>query len=256
MFMAMGHTTTTIPKKQGGPFGDGGTVTGFVAPGWEGVRDAFEDNFANCWELGAQLSIIEDEEVVVDLAGFGSKQPGYSAETLQCVFSSGKNMEATSIAMLVDRGLLRYSDKVSDHWPEFAQHGKGDITVADVMRHESGLSCFPFPDKLDDPAGGHIVTPAMAADTEQLSKVIEESGLVCQPGERIYHAITRGWIVSMLMKRVDPEGRTIGQFIRDEISGPLELTYYCGMTDEEQARHDFADMTQIGNAYNVMYEVL
>ena len=44
--------------------------------------------------------------------------------------------------MLVDRRLLQYSDKISLHWPEFADFGKTDITIADVLRHESGLAKF------------------------------------------------------------------------------------------------------------------
>ena len=39
--------TTTIPSTVTfGPFGAGGEVDGFVQPGWERVRDAFEANFA------------------------------------------------------------------------------------------------------------------------------------------------------------------------------------------------------------------
>ena len=37
-------------------------------------------------------------------------------------------------------GLIKYSDKISTHWPEFSQNGKSDITIADLMRHESGLA--------------------------------------------------------------------------------------------------------------------
>jgi len=73
-----------------GPFGLGGTVTGSTAPGWESVRAAFEDNFAKNLELGAQLVVYHGSTKVVDLVGYSSKQPGYTAETLQCVFSCGK----------------------------------------------------------------------------------------------------------------------------------------------------------------------
>ena len=37
------------------------------------------------------------------------------------IFSSGKNVEAICVACLIDRGLLNYNDRVSRHWPEFAQ---------------------------------------------------------------------------------------------------------------------------------------
>ena len=39
---------------------------------------------------------------------------------------------------------------LSRHWPEFGQKGKGDIKVADVLRHESGLPFFGETIKLDD----------------------------------------------------------------------------------------------------------
>ena len=35
------------------------------------------------------------------------------------------------MAMLVDRGLLSYGDKVTKHWPEFdmGQKGKGEVCI-------------------------------------------------------------------------------------------------------------------------------
>ena len=53
------------------------------------------------------------------------------------MFSSGKNLEAIAVMVLVDRGLVRYEDAVAEHWPAFAQHGKARITIEDVLRHEA-----------------------------------------------------------------------------------------------------------------------
>ena len=52
----------------------------------------------------------------------------------QIVFSSGKSVGAFVVALMVERGLLNYEDKVAKHWPEFGQKGKQDLTVADVLR--------------------------------------------------------------------------------------------------------------------------
>ena len=38
---------------------------------------------------------------------------------------------------------------------------------------------------------------------------------------RYYHAVTRGVIIGALLKRVDPEGRTLGNFIQEEICDKL-----------------------------------
>ena len=68
--------------------------------------------------------------------------PSYSGDTIQTIWSSTKNLTALAMAMMVDRGLLAYSDLVSKHWPEFGQKDKEKITVADVLRHEGGLPFF------------------------------------------------------------------------------------------------------------------
>ena len=35
--------------------------------------------------------------------------------------------------------MLDYDEKISDIWPEFANNGKEEGTLADLMRHEIGL---------------------------------------------------------------------------------------------------------------------
>ena len=49
--------------------------------------------------------------------------------TVFCVFSAGKAICSTAVHILVDRGLLRYDQRVADLWPEFARNGKEDTTV-------------------------------------------------------------------------------------------------------------------------------
>ena len=46
------------------------------------------------------------------------------------------------MGMLFDRGLFKYEDKISKHWPEFGQNGKENITISDVLQHKSGLAWF------------------------------------------------------------------------------------------------------------------
>lgn len=228
-------------------------MIGSTAPGWEAVRAGFETNFASNLELGAQLCIYHGEECVVDLAGRSSKQPDYSAEHLQCVYSSGKNMEAICLAMLVDRGLVQYDDPVAKHWPEFSQNGKEQITVADVMRHEGRL---PYLCEPGSPNGLTTVLKSHLDNVDELEKIIENSNPTTEADIRAYHAITRGWIVSGVLRRVDPKKRTLGVFMKEEISDPLGVAYFCGIPEADQGKYKYADMTQMPLWYNLAFEVI
>ena len=69
-------------------------------------------------------------------------EQAYGPDSLTHVFSSGKSIASILIAVLVDKGLLKYSDLVIKHWKEFGQNGKDKLTIADIMRHEGGLAKF------------------------------------------------------------------------------------------------------------------
>lgn len=66
---APNHVMFDSPNVTYTPFIPGGVVQGTVAPGWERVRDAFEQNFAEGLEKGAQLVVRIDGNTVVDLHG-------------------------------------------------------------------------------------------------------------------------------------------------------------------------------------------
>lgn len=38
--------------------------------------------------------------------------------------------------MLVDRGYIKYSDKICQYWPKFAQNGKENISLEMIMCHQ------------------------------------------------------------------------------------------------------------------------
>ena len=115
---------------------------GTVAPGWEKVRQAFVENLENTEEVGAGVAVYHRGQKVVDLWGGtfdeSASQP-YAQDTLQLVFSTTKGITAIAVAICVERGLLSYDEKVSTYWPEFAQAGKGDATVAQLLSHQCGL---------------------------------------------------------------------------------------------------------------------
>jgi CubicO group peptidase (beta-lactamase class C family) len=249
------NVSTVIPSSVfWGPFGNGGIVNGYTKEGWEEIRTQFENNFSEDLELGAQLSIWHRGEEVVNLWGKSSKQKHYDQNTIQNIWSSGKNLEAVCIAKLVDNGFLKYEDLVSKHWPAYGKYGKETTTIADVLRHDAGLPFFS--DNADQSNMNMDVklTNEIVHNRNDLEKVIENAPRF---EGRYYHAITRGFIVSGIISRVDPHKRSLSQFMRDEICIPLGITnLFCGITIEEQKKIEFADVVMMSHLYYGIFHVL
>jgi len=106
-------------------------IEGSVKPGFEEVKETFQSRMASLKEINAQLCIYVEEECVVDLWGSVTDDPSFGPVSLINVFSSGKSLESIALAMLVDRGLIEFSDRISTHWPEFGENGKEETTIAD-----------------------------------------------------------------------------------------------------------------------------
>lgn len=202
-------------------------IHGDVAPGFESVRDLFEYGMRTRREDNAQLCVYVAGEKVVDLWASTSNEPSFNADSLVNVFSSGKSLESIAMAYLVSTGRLRYSDKVADHWPAFAANGKGELTIADVMRHEAGLAAFRVSlnptDLLTENIKRNRVGKVIEAHTPRFRKGAQN--------QREYHAVTRGWIANEIFRRVDADGRTIGEFLRDTLVGPLQADVIIGVPE-------------------------
>ena len=128
-------------------------TSGFVAPGWEAVRAAFEQNLSSGEDVGAGATIYHRGQLVVDVTGgwFDEEHSRpYDADVLQLVFSTTKGITAIAVAICVQRGWLAYDQPVSRYWPEFAAQGKGDATVAQLLSHQCGLFSVEGPVTLEE----------------------------------------------------------------------------------------------------------
>jgi len=133
-------------------------------------------------------------------------------------FSSGKVYEAFVIALLVEQGLIDYDDKIVKHWPEFAakHKEKARFTIADLLRHDTSLAWFNDtgvePEELSNPDFNQRL-----ADMRPNN----EGGVA----RRDYHAVTRGLLLNEIVKRVDPQHRTIGEMMEQELAKPLGVNH-------------------------------
>ena len=212
-------------------------IHGTIAPGFEGVRDAFAANFASAGELGASFAIFKDGDYLVDVwAGHkdARKSENWERDTLPNVWSTTKAVGALCLALLVERGELAYDDKVVKYWPEFGAHGKDRLTVGQVLSHQAGVSTFREKLTTED-LYDHDAMAARMAAAEPL----------WEPGTRSgYHALTYAFHTGEIVKRIT--GKTIGQFFQDEIAKPWEIDFFIGLPKSEEAR--VAEMVPAANA--------
>jgi len=196
------------------------------------VRRVYERQLETMAEENTQLCVYYKGERVVDLWASTGNDPNFSADSLINVFSSGKSLAAIAIASLVGDELLAYETRLVDVWPEFGGEGKDDLTVADVMRHEGGMAAFRTSIDPEDLLIEKI-------KQNRVGKIIEDHPVRFRegtPGQREYHAVTRGWILNEVFRRVDPKGRTIGQFLKEELRDPLGADAVIGVEQHELQR--------------------
>jgi len=164
-------------------------------------------------------------EKVADLwGGIRDKRTGdpWEKDTMVLVYSATKGLAAMTLALAHSRGWLDYEERVAAYWPEFALHGKGNITVRQLLAHQAGLFAF------DEPVDRSVV-----ADLDRLAVVLARQKPAWEPGTRqAYHAISLGFYEGELLRRVDPRHRSLGQFFQDEIATPLGLDVYIRLPEE------------------------
>lgn len=206
-------------------------VHGRCDPLFAKVRDAFETNFTERDDVGAAVAVWVEGDLVVDLWGghadAAARRP-WRRDTLASVFSGSKGLTSTCIHLLADRGELDLYAPVAAYWPEFAQAGKQDITVAMVLSHRSGVIGPRTPVHWSDTTDWDAVCAQLAAAEPWWSPGAAQG----------YHMVSFGFILGELVRRVT--GRTLGQYLRTEIAEPLGIDVHIGLPAAEH--HRCADM--------------
>ncbi len=200
-------------------------IYGMVATGFEEVRNQFEQNFAERGELGAAVAVYWQGKKVVDLWGGIRDWEAYTPwerDTLAPFSTATAGMAAMALAAANARGWLDYQEKVSVYWPAFAQEGKQDVTVCQLLAHQAGLCAID-----------ETLDLSKMADLDRLAEILARQKPAWEPGTKHgYHANSLGFYENELIRRVDPQGRSLGQFFQDEIAAPLGIEFYIGLPPE------------------------
>lgn len=215
-------------------------VHGVVEPAFEAVRDAFASVFdRDAGELGAAACAYLDGRKVIDLWGGyvdADRTREWRSDTLAVTYSATKGMTTTCAHRLVERGLLDLDEPVATYWPEFAEGGKGDLTVRMVLTHQAGLVSPTV-----------RVAPEERFDWEVMTSALARSTPAWEPGTRTdYHGGTFGYLVGELVRRVD--GRPHDVYFREEIAEPLGADVHQRV--DERDEHRCAEIVGDGDAPN------
>ena len=208
---------------------DDGAVRGTVAVGFEPVHDVFaavvdeqaavNDNHGT----GAALAVWHEGEWVVDLWGGwadGRRTRRWERDTIAMPYSVTKPFAAMCALVLADRGRLDLDAPLSVYWPELT----AATTMRQVLAHQAGLVVLD------------VEAPTQAFyDWDLMRGLLEQQEPTWQPGTAHGEsALFYGHLVGEVVRRVD--GRTLGQFLSEEVCAPLGLDFHVGLDDKDLPR--------------------
>lgn len=200
-------------------------IGGWVAPGFEPLRDAFAENFESRGELGASFALHVNGQPVADLWGGQIEVRGASwqPETVHVLFSNTKPAAALCVHLVVARGGLDLDMPLREIWPEL-RAGQSGATLRMVLDHSLGLPAVRKPVKAD-----------ALTDSAYMISLLETEEPFWAPGTRVgYHALTFGFLLGEVVRRAT--GQSLGAFFGSEIAAPLGLDFHIGLPASEESR--------------------
>ena len=204
------------------PPGEGGLTTSQVEEIWDAVVRYYETGL----HPSLALCIRRHGRVILDRAighSHGNSPEGLdhselrraTPDTLYNLFSASKPMTAMLIHHLDEKNKLRLDDRAADYIPEFAQNGKGKITIRHLLSHRAGLALIP-PENMD---------LDILVDEAEILRLLCEAKPDTVPGRKqAYHALSAGFILGEIIRRTSD--MPIRDYLDKVIRKPLKMTSF------------------------------
>jgi CubicO group peptidase (beta-lactamase class C family) len=192
------------------------------------VRAVLESIVKDTTEIGLQVAAYVDGKLAIDawagMADEATKRP-VDGDTMFMLSSTTKGVTATCMHVMAEKHKVSYDMPIVKVWPEFGQNGKEAATLRHALSHQTGVPQTPV---------GY--TPDWLPDWDRMCRGIAALKPMYPIGQRTaYHSLNYGYINGEILRRVD--GRTIAQFLQDEICKPLGINgIYLGVPDRELHR--------------------
>ena len=186
----------------------------------ERLPELFAENFTRYGELGASVSVWRDGVEVVSLAGgWCDRQQTipWTHNTLVLVWSATKGPASACVLHAMQERGLTPDTLVAEVWPEFAQNGKGRVTLGQALSHQAGT---PVLDTAADVFDHAAVAAAIAAQAPHWP-----------PGTAHgYAPRVHGFLLDELVRRI--AGVPLGSYWRTFFGEPLALDFWIGLPAE------------------------
>jgi CubicO group peptidase (beta-lactamase class C family) len=148
----------------------------------------------------------------------------WQQDTITNLWSVTKTVTALCALVLVERGELDVDAPVARYWPEFAAAGKAGVLVRHVLSHTAGL-----------PEVDGVTSAADYEDWDGIVRRLAAQALAWEPGTAAgYHSLTQGFLLGEILRRIT--GLTVGDFLADEVAGPLGADVHIGLPAELDRR--------------------
>ncbi len=202
-------------------------VKGHWDTSFDKVADALAEEIVTGEELGASIAVDIDGELVVDIWGGHAdraKTVPWGEDTIVNFFSCTKTLTALAALIAIDRDAIDAFAPVAKYWPEFVQNGKQDIDVRHLLSHTSGVSGWEAPFGIEE-----------IYDWEKATSHLARQAPWWPPGTASgYHAVNYGHLIGEVIRRAT--GKTLKEFVRDEIAAPLGADVQIGVRREDEHR--------------------
>ena len=133
---------------------------------------------------------------------------GYSDSSLSNSFSAAKSIVGLLVGAAIDDGYIKSVDqKVAEFLPSFKEGGKEKISIKDLLTMSSGLDW--------DEAYSSLFSPTTAAYyTNDLRKLVDDLGVVEEPGKRYYYRSIDSEVLAMIVQAAT--GKTISEYASEK----------------------------------------
>ncbi|MER6144899.1 serine hydrolase domain-containing protein [Streptomyces sparsogenes] len=206
-------------------------VEGFVADGYDAVRQVFQRLLDDGRETGAGLSVWREGREVVRLSGGWAdarRSRPWGDDTLVMPYSLSKTFVTLAALVAVRDGGLDLDEPIAEHWPEYGARGKEAVTLRQVLTHRAGQPRFP-----DTAAGLDLL------DARGLRDSLAQAAPEYAPGTSLgEHALTYGHLVDGVLRA--SAGTTLGEVFHDVVRPALGLDAWFGVPDD--SLHRVADL--------------